>query len=101
MPNKPPTANERLDRIEAMLANERLERSDERLERIERALERAAGENEEFRRLVRGAFTIQQEQIHGLKETATAHQKEMQDLKETVAAVVKEWQAYIRRLPSN
>ncbi len=78
MRNKPPTANERLDRIEAMLANERLDR-------IERALERATEENAEFRRIVRGAFTTQQEQIA--------------DLKATVQTVVQEWQAYLRRIP--
>jgi len=68
---------ERIDRIERQLANDRLDR-------IERAIERAVAANDDFRAVVRSAFTVQQEQIS--------------ELRKTVEQVAREWQAYLRTI---
>ena len=68
----------------------RLDRLD-RLDRIERAIERSNAANDEFRAIVRGAFTAQQEQITELRKTTA-------DLRDTVDQVAREWQAYLRTI---
>jgi predicted nucleic acid-binding Zn-ribbon protein len=90
--------NERVDRIERQLANDRLDR-------IERAIERAIDANDEFRALVRGAFTLQQQQIaqqqqqirHQQQQIAQ-QQEQMTEFRKTVEHVVREWQAYLRTI---
>ena len=88
----------RLNRVDRELA-------DDRLGRIERA-------TESFQATVRGAFTVQQDQIAKLyrstaalsrtatelSRTAAAHEKQMSELRATVNQVVREWQAYLRTI---
>jgi hypothetical protein len=56
----------------------------ERLNRIERALEAQTLATQEFQATVRGAFTMQQEQIS--------------ELYRTVQQLSREWQAYLRTI---
>jgi hypothetical protein len=103
---------ERLDRIEAQTREtaDQIQRwsrelADDRLGRIERSNERTAANLEKFETVVRGAITIQQEQISDLskataqlRETAIAHQAQIDELRETVNQVIREWQAYLRTI---
>ncbi len=81
----------RISRIEQQLA-------DDRLGRIERA-------TEEFQAMVRGAMTVQQDQIANLYRTVAAQQTRfdelrdsVQDLRNTINQVIQEWQAYLRTI---
>ncbi len=96
---------ERLDRLEAQTREtaDQIQRwarelSDDRLGRIERSNERTAANLEKFETVVRGAITIQQEQISELYRTAIAQQTRMDELRETVNQVIREWQAYLRTI---
>jgi hypothetical protein len=107
---------ERLDRIEAQTREnidqiQRIARelANDRLGRIEGANERTARNLEVFETVVRGAMTIQQEQIAGLnkavgaqqtqiealREVSIAEQAKMRELRETVNDVIRQWQAYL------
>jgi transcription elongation GreA/GreB family factor len=74
----------RIERLELQLANDRLDRIERAIESLTDTNKRAASTNDEFRALVRGAFTVQQEQIDGLRKT--------------VEQLAHGWQAYLRTI---
>ena len=83
VPNGGDTAA-RLDRIERQLPNDRLDRIERAIELLTESAKNAQASNDEFRALVRSAFTLQQEQIT--------------ELRKTVEQLAHEWQAYLRTI---
>jgi LPS sulfotransferase NodH len=82
MPTKRAPNGKRPTRLEVLETQARI--AAQRLDRIERALEAQAQATQEFQATVRGAFTVQQEQIS--------------ELYRTVEQLTREWQAYLRTI---
>lgn len=82
MPTKRTPNGKHPTRLEVVEAQAKV--AAQRLDRIERALEAQAQATQEFQATVRGAFTVQQEQIS--------------ELYRTVEQLTREWQAYLRTI---
>jgi hypothetical protein len=63
----------------------------DRLDRLEAVVEKIANETHSFQLTVRGAFTLQQEQIANLAKATERHEKVLADLE-------RQWQAYLRTI---
>jgi flagellar biosynthesis chaperone FliJ len=90
-PPKPPP--DRLDRIERAI--ESLAEEHRALAQEHRAL---AQEHRAFQATVRGAFTVQQEQIAGLQKIAEAHQQQIDADRARLNQLIEHWQAYLNTI---
>ncbi|HLI86035.1 MAG TPA: hypothetical protein VKV17_19120 [Bryobacteraceae bacterium] len=71
---------------------------EDRLDRAERAIERMAEEHRAFQATVRGAFTVQQQQIAGLQKVAEAHDRQIAAQRDRLNQLIEHWQAYLNTI---